>query len=189
MAKYGFERGFMQSMFNAALCRAGIVTGLNDGETIPNGGLVYADNTTAPVQTVYGTVDLNLENFVRYSAAGSNGSAYIIDSADIPEVTDANGNIYKMGSDLTNLEFSSDKALRMRKLEVEDKVYIFDGNIVDTSAITVGYYLVPTDGSFQFTAQAAAPQSGLALRVMGILPLTSGLTAGGTKYYCKVTAL
>lgn len=187
MANYGMELNKMQSSYNAALCRAGIVTGLSENEKVPNGAVVFADDTSALPTTVYGTADLNLENFKKYASAGSNGAAYIVDSADINEFTDAYGNTYKVGSNLTSLEFARGKALRMRKLQPEDRLYIFDGNIA--SKPTVGQYLVPTNGSFQFTAQSGAPASGLALIVQAELPLTAGLQGLGSKYLCKVVKI
>lgn len=188
MANYGMELNKMQSSYNAALCRAGYVTGLQEKDTIPNGGLVFADNTTALPLTGYGTVDLNMENFKKYASAGGNGAAYIIDSADISEVADGSGNVYKIGNNLTSLSFTKDKRLRMRKLQPEDRLYIFDGNITGGAA-TVGQYLVPTDDSFFFTAQDDAPDSGLALIVQGILPLTAGLQGLGNKYLTKVVSI
>lgn len=186
MPNYGMEINKMQSSYNAALCRAGVVTGLAENAKVPNGGLVFADNTTALPDSIYGTKDLNLENFKQYAASG-NGAAYIIDSADIPEVTDANGNVYKVGSDVTSLEFSQDKPLRMRKLQPEDRLYIYDGNV--TEAAVVGNYLKPTTNSFFFTKDTTAPVSGLGLVVQAVLPLTAGLMNKGNKYLCKVVSI
>jgi hypothetical protein len=186
MPNYGMEINKMQSSYNAALCRAGVVTGLADGVKVPNGGLVFADNTSALPTSIYGTVDLNLENFKQYAASG-NGAAYIIDSADVPEVTDANGNTYKVGADVTSLEFAQGKALRMRKLQPEDRLYIYDGNVTGTAAR--GSYLKPTADSFKFTADSSAPASGLALIVQAVLPLTAGLANKGNKYLCKVVSI
>ena len=187
MANYGMELNKMQSSYNAALCRAGVVTGLQDTDKVPNGGLVFADDTSALPTSVYGTADLNLENFKKYSSEGTNGAAYIIDSADIPECADGNNNVYKIGSNITSLQFAPNKPLRMRKLQPEDRLYIFDGNVATTP--TVGQYLVPTNGSFQFTVQGSAPVSGLGLVVQAILPLTAGLQGLGSKYLCKVVRI
>lgn len=187
MANYGFERNMLESMFNASLCRAGIVTGLGTGVKVPNGALVFADNTSALPTTPYGTVDLNLQNFKQY--VGSNdGAAYVVDSADINEVTDAAGNAYRVGDILTSLEFDQSKALRMRQLKVEDRFYIFDGNVTGATP-QVGYHLIPTASSFAYTCQSSAPVSGLDLLIIGVLPLTAGLNNLGSKYLVKVVGL
>ena len=55
MPNYGMEINKMQSSYNAALCRAGVVTGLAENAKVPNGGLVFADNTTALPDSIYGT--------------------------------------------------------------------------------------------------------------------------------------
>lgn len=189
MANYGFERNQLESMFNASLCRAGIVTGLADNAKVPNGALVFADNTSALPTTIYGTVDLNLQNFAQYSGSGD-GAAYIVDSADVNETTDAAGNVYRNGDIITNLEFPKTKALRMRQLKVEDRFYIFDGNIAAGGTTPdVGVHLVPTTSSFLFTSQASSPASGLDIQIMGVLPLTAGLNNLGSKYLVKVVSL
>ena len=187
MANYGFERNQLESMFNASLCRAGVVTGLSSSDKIPNGALVFADNTSALPSTIYGTADLNLQNFAKY-AGSDDGAAYIVDSADVNEVSDAAGNSYRVGDVLTSLEFPYDKALRMRQLKVEDRFYIFDGNVTGSTP-QVGYHLIPTASSFQFTCQSSAPASGLDILVLGVLPLTAGLQNLGKKYLVKVVSL
>lgn len=187
MANYGFERNQLESMFNASLCRAGIVTGLADNAKVPNGALVFADNTSALPTTIYGTVDLNLQNFAQYSGSGD-GAAYIVDSADVNETTDAAGNVYRNGDIITNLEFPKTKALRMRQLKVEDRFYIFDGNVTGSTP-QAGYHLIPTSSSFQFTCQSSAPVSGLDIIVLAVLPLTAGLNNLGSKYLVKVVSL
>lgn len=187
MKNYGMEVNKMQSSYNAALCRAGVVTGLSEDEKVPNGALVFADDSTVLPGTIYGTADLNLENFKKYSSSGTNGAAYIVDAAEIAELADGYGNTYKLGNNLTSLEFSRDKSLRMRKLQPEDRLYIFDGNIATTP--TVGQYLVPTNDSFNFTVQSGASGSGLALVVQAVLPLTAGLQGLGSKYLCKVVRI
>lgn len=187
MANYGFERNQLESMFNASLCRAGIVTGLADNVKVPNGALVFADNTSALPTTIYGTVDLNLQNFAQYSGSGD-GAAYIVDSADVNETTDAAGNVYRNGDIITNLEFPKTKALRMRQLKVEDRFYIFDGNVTGSTP-QAGYHLIPTSSSFQFTCQSSAPASGLDIIVLAVLPLTAGLNNLGSKYLVKVVSL
>ena len=187
MANYGFERNQLESMFNASLCRAGIVTGISDDTKVPNGALVFADNSSALPTTIYGTVDLNLQNFAQY-AGGGDGAAYIVDSADVNETTDAAGNVYRNGDIITNLEFPKTKALRMRQLKVEDRFYIFDGNVTGSTP-QAGYHLIPTSSSFQFTCQAGAPVSGLDIIVLAVLPLTAGLNNLGSKYLVKVVSL
>lgn len=187
MANYGFERNMLESMFNASLCRPGIVTGLADNAKVPNGALVFADNTSALPTTIYGTVDLNLQNFAQYSGSGD-GAAYIVDSADVNETTDAAGNVYRNGDIITNLEFPKTKALRMRQLKVEDRFYIFDGNVTGSTP-QAGYHLIPTSSSFQFTCQSSAPASGLDIIVLAVLPLTAGLNNLGSKYLVKVVSL
>lgn len=187
MANYGFEVNKMQSSYNAALCRAGKVTGLETTDKIPNGALVVADETTALPTSIYGTVDLNVENFKKFET-GDTEAAYILDAAEVPEVTDVNGNTYRVGSIMTNLEYAYDKILRFRKLQPEDRMYIFDGNVTGT-APTVGQFLIPTNDSFLFTASAQAPVSGLGIKVLAILPLTAGLQNLGSKYLCKVTSI
>ena len=187
MANYGFERNQLESMFNASLCRAGVVTGLSSSDKIPNGALVFADNTSALPSTIYGTADLNLQNFAKY-AGSDDGAAYIVDSADVNEVSDAAGNSYRVGDILTSLEFPYDKALRMRQLKVEDRFYIFDGNVTGSTP-QVGYHLVPTASSFAYTCQSGAPVSGLDLLIIGVLPLTAGLNNLGSKYLVKVVGL
>lgn len=187
MANYGFERNKLESMYNASLCRAGIVTGLGTGVKVPNGALVFADNTSALPTSIYGTADLNLENFAQY--AGSNdGAAYVVDSADINEISDAAGNVYRVGDTLTSLEFEQGKALRMRQLKVEDRFYIFDGNVTGSTP-QAGYHLIPTTSSFQFTCQSSAPVSGLDILILAVLPLTAGLANLGSKYLVKVVSL
>ena len=189
MANYGFERNQLESMFNASLCRAGVVTGLSSSDKIPNGALVFADNTSALPSTIYGTADLNLQNFAKYAGSGD-GAAYIVDSADVNEVSDAAGNSYRVGDVLTSLEFPYDKALRMRQLKVEDRFYIFDGNIAaGGTAPAAGVHLVPTTGSFLFTSQGSSPASGLDIQILAVLPLTAGLANLGSKYLVKVVSL
>lgn len=185
MANYGISPNKMQSSYNDALLRAGIVTGLQATDEVPNGALVFADNTTALPTSTYGTLSINAENFKKY-ADGVTTAAYIVDGAEVNTVLGKDGNSYRVGSNLTSLSFPKDTILRMRKLQPEDRFYLFDGNV--TGNVAVGNYLIPTADSFNFTAQAAAGD-GLSILVQAILPLTAGLTSLGSQYLCKVVKI
>ena len=187
MANYGFEAVAMQSMGNAYLNRSGVVTGLQSTDTIPNGGLVQVDLASTIPQTIYNTASPNTQNFTKYTAAGK-GAFYVIDACDVPTATDANGQVYRVGSDTTNLSFAYNKYLKFRQLAVDDVFYVYDGNIAATVP-TVNQYLVPTASSFAYTQDASAPASGLGLRVEAIEGLTAGLTNKGLKYRCRVVSL
>lgn len=188
MANYGMICGSMVSQDVKSKNRAGLVVGITAETKIPNGALVFADdtNSTPLAADIYGAAEISQEKFVQFTA-GLTSAAYILDAAEVPQVTDVNGNTYKVGGILSNLEFAYDKALRYRKLEVEDLLYVFDGNITGSPA--VGGHLVPTASSFQFTAQSNAATSGLDLRILDIEPLNAGLTNVGNKYLCKVVKL
>lgn len=183
MANYGMELNKMQSSYNAALVRSAKLTGLQNTDVIPNGALVLEDNSSSLPTTIYGTVDLELENFKQFTT-GATEAAYIIDAAEVPQVADGNGNAYRVGANLTSMSFAYDKVLRARKLMAGDRFYIFDGNV--TGTVNVGYHLIPTNASFNFTAQSGAPVSGLDIVVQAILPLTAGLSNLGSKYLVKV---
>jgi len=191
MANYGFKTNKLQSMFNAALIKAGVITGLTDTDVIPNGALVRADNTTALPANIYGGKDLNEENFAKFTSAGTS-TVYVLDAAEVPQVTDASGNTYKVGSDLTALTFPYDiaRGLRFRELALNDRFYLFDGN-VDGTAPTAGQYLTGKNASFLFelTSGGTATGSGFEVVVQAVLPLTAGLTNKGNQYLCKVTSL
>lgn len=186
MANYGMIAGSMASQDVRSYNRAGVVTGLQDSDTIPNGAFVVADNTTALPMSIYGTKETTLENFKKFTT-GSKDTAYILDAAEVPQTEDVNGNTYRNGGILSNLEFAADKRLRFRKLVLDDRFYIFDGNIASGTP-TVGQYVVATNASFGLTAQAAAGDSFSAV-VEAVEPLNNGLQNKGNKYLCRVTKL
>lgn len=186
MANYGFATNKLQSMDNKYMNRAGIISTTSLTE-IPNGAFVVADNASDLPTNIYGTADMNLENFKRF-ATGDTGAAYILDASLIPEVTDINGNTYKVGGILTNLKFDPYQGLKYRLLALEDRFYLFDGNIAGTPSAT-NCYLAPTNGSFQLTASSTAAASGFCAKIMATFPLNNGLRNAGVQYLCKVISL
>lgn len=188
MPNYGMLAGHMESQSVDSKVRSGLVTGLQDTDTIPNGAFVVADNSQAkPLpENVYGIGNISCENFKKF-ATGEKGAAYVCDSADIPEAN-VGGNTYRVDGTLIGMEFAKDKLLRFRKLEVEDRYYVFDGNI-GSGTVKLGEYLIPTANSFFYTAQATQATSGFCVRVEAILPLNAGLRNLGSKYLVKVVQL
>jgi hypothetical protein len=187
MANYGFATNKLQSMDNKYMNRAGIIT-TAELTTIPNGAFVVADNTTALPANIYSGKDLNLENFKQFET-GDKGASYILDASLTPEVTDINGNTYKVGSILTNLTFDPYQGLKYRLLAQDDRFYLFDGNVGSGSPSLTNCYLAPTNDSFLFTASNTAAVSGFCAKIMAILPLNNGLRNAGSQYLCKVISL
>lgn len=186
MANYGFATNKMISMDNAYANRAGVIT-TQSLTSIPNGAFVVADNASALPLNIYGTTNIELENFKRF-ATNDTGAAYILDASLIPEVTDINGNTYKAGAIVTNMSFIPSQGLKYRQLFLEDRFYLFDGNISGTVSAS-NKYLVPDNGSFLLAAASSIPQTGFCVQIMGELPLNNGLNNVGSQYLCKVIQL
>lgn len=185
MANFGIIAGDMASQDVRSYNRAGVVTGLAAGDKIPNGAFVVADNSTALPTGIYGDKEISLENFKKFTT-GSAAAAYILDASAMPQITDANGNTYRAGDITSNLEFAADARLRFRKLMLEDRFYIFDGNITGTPV--EGEFLIATNDSFNLTASASAGDSFTAI-VEAAEPLNNGLRNAGKKYLCRVVKM
>lgn len=186
MANYGFEVGLLKSSFNDAMLRSGVVT--TEGVTsIPNGALVFADFATAIPNNVYGSKEENLENFKRFTT-GDDEPAYILDASAIPNLKDEANNVYNVGNIMTGMTFAPDKVLRYRELALNDRFYVYDGNITGTPSDT-NKYLVPTNGSFNFTATDTDPESGLVVQIIKEKPLNRGVKNVGKKYLCRVVRI
>lgn len=183
MANYGFATNKMRSMDNAYANRAGVITTENI-TNIPNGAFVVADNASELPLNIYNVANIELENFKQF-ATGDTGAPYILDACLIPEVTDINGNTYKVGAITTNMSFDPYQGLKYRQLHLEDRFYLFDGNIAGSPSM-VNKFLAPTNKSFQLTASDTAAVSGLCIQIMAILPLNNGLQNVGNQYLCKV---
>ena len=187
MANYGIYPVKMQAQFNDALNKAGVVT--TSGVTsVPNGALVIDDVTSALPENIYGVGDINLFNFKRF-ATNDKGAFYVLDSAEVPEVTDGVGNVYKVGDFTLSRTYAPTRVLRYRQLFLGDRIEIFDGNITGSAVGTTNKFLIPTNNSFNFTADSSAAASGLCLKIIASYPLNAGITNCGTKYLAQVISL
>lgn len=188
MSNYGINVAIAQAQFNAALNRSGVITTtFEKGETIPNGAFVVADHTSALVEDIYGGVESGILPMKQFETEDT-GAVYVLDAAENPEIKDARGNVYKIGSYLLGLEFDPAKVMRYRKVSLDDRFEIFDGN-VNSNAVAVGDYLTLTNDSFLLTDANAVMGNGFALQVKAILPLNAGLRNAGSKYLCDVVQL
>lgn len=185
---YGINVQIAQAQFNSALNRSGIITTRFEDDTlIPNGAFVVADHTSALPADIYGGVETGILPMKQYETEDS-GSVYVLDAAENPELKDARGNVYKVGTYMLGLEFDPEKVMRYRRVCLDDRYEVYSDN-VNSHTVVVGDYLKLTNDSFLLTDANAAIGVGFALKVKEILPLNAGLRNAGSKYLCDVVQL
>ena len=189
MAKVGIYAVSTEAMGNPYLNRSLEITGMTAGEVIPNGGLVVCDITSVAPPTIYSTTSPNRENAKRWEAANASTLAfYVLNIVGVPTAVDNNGQVFRVGSDVTNLSYPIGTTVRGQKLKEDDIFYLYDG-LIEGTAPTLGQFLVPTDSSFKYTTAATLPASGLSMVVDAIEGLTAGLSGSELKYRCRVVAV
>lgn len=184
---YGFKVGLCKSQFNDAYLISGKLTTDIGANKIPNGAFVVYDIAGNLTDNIYGSKDVNVVPIKRFST-NDTGSAYIVDLAITPEVTDDNGNTYKIGSILTNLQTGKDTIVRAREMAKNDTFYLFDGNVTGTVS-AANKYLVPTNNSFNLTATDTKPNDGFCAVIQDTMALNRGITNVGNQYFCRVIQL
>lgn len=189
MAKVGIYSVSMEAKGNPYLNRSLEITGLVTPEVIPNGGLVVCDITSVAPPTVFSTTSPNRENARKWVTADAAKFAfYILNIVGVPTAIDGNGQIFRVGSDVTNLSYPIGTCVRGQKLKEDDIFYVYDG-LIQGTAPTIGQFLVPTNASFKYTTAATLPTSGLSMVVDSIEGLTAGLSGSDLKYRCRVIAV
>ena len=178
----------MKSQFNGAALKSGV---LKNGATyldIPNGA-VATMAYTLEVDYGYGAAVQDPNVYVFNAPAALTNKAYIADLAQVPEVTDVNGSVYRLGADTTNLTLKGSTKVpgRFREAFVDDSVELGDSNFA--SAPTVGQYAVLTVGATTLTPSVSKPGTGFAVKILRKLQLNSGLSKAGDRYLCVVVQL
>lgn len=178
----------MKSQFNGAALKSGV---LKNGATyldIPNGA-VATMNYTLETDYGYGSSVQDPNVFVFKAVAAVTDKAYVADLSMVPEATDPNGNIYRMGADVTNLTLKGTTKVpgRFREAFMEDTLELGDSNFA--SAPTVGQFAILTVGATTLTPNATKPASGFTVKILRKLQLNSGLQRSGDRYLCIVVQL
>jgi len=178
----------MKSQFNGGALKSGV---LKNGATyldIPNGAIA-TNSYTLETDYGYGASVADPNVFVFGRPAALTDKAYVADLSMVPEATDANGNIYRLGADTTNLTLKGATKVpaRFRELFMEDTLELGDTNFASTP--TVGQFAVLTVGATTLTPATVKPGTGFTVKVLRKLQLNSGLQKSGDRYLCVVVQL
>lgn len=177
----------MKSQYDGGYLKSAIVKAAGDIVDVPNGSFctnTYVLNTDYG----YGATGLDPNVFIFAAPAAVTNKAYVFDLAEIPTASDANGNVWRIGMDTTNVTVkASPNPLRFRELAMEDMFEIGDSNFA--SAPTVNQYGILTVSAMTLTPSATIPATGFTVKVMRKLQLNAGLQRSGDRFLCVVVQL
>ena len=151
---------------------------------IKDGSLVVLGNLAA--DTTYDNNGLEYDLYEAAAPAAATDEVVIVDYAGISEGI-INGNDYKMGHKLYNLEVPAGTPTRVRRLALHDKFWLGDGNF--ESAPVVGEYAIAAAGKYTHAPAAQLPNAGYAVKVLLVQDLTTGMRSNGKLYLCEVVQL
>jgi hypothetical protein len=179
MAKVMYSGKMVSDQIDAYLTNGVADTDLKDGDLVALGDLV-ADTTYVA------TGDVQYDVYEADFPAAATDEVVIIDYAGISE-GEINDNEYKIGKKLYNLTVPAGTNFRVRRLALHDKFWLGESNFV--AAPTVGEFAIATAGKGEFTAAAALPNDGLAVKVLVEKDLTTGMRSQGKIYLVEVVQL
>lgn len=178
----------MKSQFNPSALKNAVIKNSENYVDIANGA--FATNAYELEKNYgYGATVADPNVFVFTAPKAETDKAYVADLSQVPEAVDAQGNIYRIGADVTNLTLKGSTKVpgRFRELFLEDTLELGDSNFV--SAPTVGQFAKLTVGDTKLTPNGTKPVSGFAVKVLRKLQLNSGLQKSGDRYLCVVVQL
>ena len=181
MAYIMYSGKMVSDQIDAYLTNGVAETDLKDGYLVVLGDL--ADDTTYDTQTFHGK---EYDVYEAAKPAAATDEVAIIDYAGISE-GEINGNEYKIGKKLFDLTIPAGTNFRVRRLNLHDKFWLGASNFV--AAPTVGEFATATANDGRFTAAQAAPQAGLAVKVLVEKDLTTGMRSNGKMYLVEVVQL
>lgn len=177
MAHVMYSGKMISDQIDAYLTNGVAEEALYDGTLVALGDLV-ADTTYAE------TGDVQYDVYEAVKATAEAAEVGIIDYAGISEGEIA-GNEYKMGYKLYNLSIPAGTNFRVRRLNLHDKFWVGTDNFEGTPV--VGQFAkVGAAGGF---APVAAPETGLAVKVLVEKDLTTGMRSQGKIYLVEVVQL
>lgn len=149
-----------------------------------NGALVVLGNLAA--DTTYDANGLEYDLYEAAAPAAATDEVVLLDYAGISEGV-INGNNYKMGKKLYDINVPANRPCRARRLFLHDKFWL-SGDCFDT-APTVGKFATAAAGEFTHAASATAPQSGYYVKILAKEGLVAGMKDQGYRYLCEVMGL
>ncbi len=153
-------------------------------QPIKDGSLVVLGDLAA--DTTYDNNGLEYDLYEAAAPVAATDEVVIVDYAGISEGI-INGNDYKMGHRLYNLEVPAGVPMRVRRFALHDKFWLGESNFETTPV--VGEYAGATAGKFTHTPSATIPQAGYAVKVLLAEDLTTGMRSNGKLYLCEVVQL
>lgn len=152
---------------------------------VKDGSLVVLGDLIADT-TYKNSGDFEYNAYKAAAPAAVTDEVCIVDYAGISG-GDINGNYYKMGVKLYNLEAPAGEIVRVRRLHLHDKYWIGADNF--ESAPTVGQFAELKAGSMKHDPKAALTGGQFAVKILKAEDLTVGMESSGLKYLCEVVAL
>ena len=155
---------------------------LYDGTLVTLGNLV-ADTTYAA------TGDVQYDLYEATAAAAGTEVDGIIDYAGISE-GEINGNQYKMGDRLYNLQVPAGTNFRVRRLNLHDKFWLGESAFGNNAPTVEGHAAVGTvAGELAPLADGQEFPEGLIVKILAVKDLTTGMRAQGKVYFVEVVQL
>ena len=179
MAKF-LKRGKMMSdVVDSALANAVLEEAIDNGSLVVLGDLL-ADTTYAA------TGDYEYDLYEAAAPEAATDEVVLVDYAGISEGA-IQGNEYKIGIKLYDLEVPAGTATRVRRPYLHDKFWLADGNFNGTPV--VGEYAIAEANAYTHKPAAALPQAGYAVKVLVEKDVTAGMATVGKMYLVEVVQL
>jgi len=178
MANVMYSGKMISDQIDAYLTNAVAAEGVKDGSLVVLGDLA--------ADTTYDANGLEYDLYEAAKPAAATDEVVLIDYAGISEGI-INGNDYKMGHRLYDLEAPAGTPMRARRLGLHDKFWLGEGNF-DT-APTVGEFAGINAGAYTHKALAALPASGYGVKILVEKDLTTGTRSNGKIYLVEVVQL
>lgn len=151
---------------------------------VKDGALVKLGNLVA--DTTYTATGVEYDTYAAAAPAAVTDEIVIVDYAGISEGT-INGNEYKLGNKLYDLEIPAGEIFRVRRLALHDKFWLGESNFATTP--TVGAYAGIKANDMKHAALTEIPANGYAVKVLLAEDLTTGMRNNGKLYLCEVVQL
>ena len=179
MANLFYAGKMLSQDADSQVTNAKAAVALKDGSLVALGDLV-ADTTYAA------SGDYEYDVYAATAPAAATDEVAIVDLADI-DGGEINGNYYKMGVKLHNLEAPANTVVRVRRLHKHDKFWLGEGNFESTP--TVGQYAEAKASSFKHDPKASATGGQYAVKILKEQDLTTGMQSNGKMYLVEVIDL
>ena len=182
---YLFFAGKMLSQDADSQLAGALFQSSGNNAAVKNGSLVVlgalADDTTYA-----DTGDFEYDVYKATAPAAVTDEVVIVDIAGVSG-GEINGNYYKLGVKLYDLEAPAGEIVRVRRLHLHDKFWLGASNF--ESAPTVGQYAELKANSVKHDPKASKTGGQYAVKILKSQDLTTGMESNGLMYLCEVVDL